>query len=172
MNVVIRHAIEMDAALLAEIGAKTFYETFASRNTPENMRLYLASSFGRELQAAELEDPDSVFLIAELDGAPCGYAKLNSGAAPSCVESSRPMEIVRIYVLKDHLGKGIGAALMQACLDESNQRGKDVIWLGVWEHNEQAIEFYRKWKFKEVGTHTFQLGNDPQLDLIFQRRIS
>ena len=53
----IRQATASDAALMAELGARTFSETFAADNTPEDMAAYLAASFSPEQQAAELADP-------------------------------------------------------------------------------------------------------------------
>ena len=41
----IRHATEYDAALIAEIGARTFEETFGPDNKPEDMQNYLAKNF-------------------------------------------------------------------------------------------------------------------------------
>ena len=69
------------------------------------------------------------------------------------------------------IGSGVGAALMWACIDAAQLRGHRTLWLGVWEHNLRAQEFYRKWNFQEVGTHVFQLGEDPQTDLLMQRKI-
>jgi ribosomal protein S18 acetylase RimI-like enzyme len=78
---------------------------------------------------------------------------------------------VRLYVSKDSLGSGVGAALMQACIDEAADKGFDTIWLGVWENNFRAQAFYRKWNFTEVGTHIFMLGDDRQTDLVMARSI-
>ncbi len=69
-----RYATADDDTLLAELGARTFNDTFAADNTPENMTSYLAASFSPEKQAAELEDPRSVFL----DDSPGG---LNPGGS-------------------------------------------------------------------------------------------
>ena len=76
------------------------------------------------------------------------------------------MEIRRIYVLQEVFGKGMGSKLIAASLNEARQRVCDIVWLGVWEKNQRAIEFYRKWGFREVGSHIFLLGDDPQTDLI------
>lgn len=168
----IRRGTLQDTELLADLGARTFSETFAVDNTPENMAAYLAAAFAPEQIAADLADPRCVFQIAEADGLALGYAMLRSGTAPDQVTGERPIELVRLYVSRDSLGSGVGAALMQASIDESRQRGHDTIWLGVWEHNIRAQMFYRKWNFSEVGTHLFQLGNDPQTDLLMQRRLS
>ena len=64
----IRHATAADAALLAELGARTFAETFAADNRPEDMAAYLASAFSVEQTAAELSDPRATWLLAEIGG--------------------------------------------------------------------------------------------------------
>ncbi len=166
---VIRYATAADAELLAGLGARTFFDSFAAENTPENMSAYLASAFGPERQAAEIADPATIFLIAEIAGTAAGYARLKMGAAPACINGERPVEIVRFYACKEWIGRGVGPALMQACLDEAARRGCDYLWLDVWEQNPRAIAFYRKWGFVEAGTQTFQLGDDLQRDLLMQR---
>ncbi len=171
-NFIIRHANVDDAGLLSELGARTFSETFAADNTPENMAAYLAVAFNPEQQAAELAAPHSSFQIAEANGVAIGYSLLRSGNVPEGVTGAKPIELVRLYVSRESLGSGVGAALMQACIDEARQRGFDTLWLGVWEHNTRAQAFYRKWNFHDVGTHVFQLGDDPQTDILMQLFIS
>jgi ribosomal protein S18 acetylase RimI-like enzyme len=41
----------------------------------------------------------------------------------------------------------------------------------VWEHNERALEFYRKWGFEKYGQHVFMLGNDAQTDLLMKKEL-
>jgi len=171
-NLVIRSGKLRDAELLAELGSRTFSETFAGDNTPENMAAYLAAAFAPKQLAADLVDPRCSFQIAETNGVAVGYAMLRTEAAPEQVTGERPIELVRLYVSRDSVGSGVGAALMQAYIDEVKRGGHQTLWLGVWEHNNRAQAFYRKWNFREVGTHLFQLGDDPQTDLLMQRCIS
>jgi ribosomal protein S18 acetylase RimI-like enzyme len=171
-QLIIRRGKPDDAALLAELGARTFSETFAPDNSPEDMTAYLASAFCPAQQTAELADPQCVFLIAETNGVAVGYAMLRSGNVLDNVTGDNPVELVRLYVSQESLGSGVGAALMQACIREAGQRGHQTLWLGVWEHNHRARAFYRKWNFNEVGTHIFQLGDDPQTDILMQRAIA
>ncbi len=168
----IRYATAGDAVLLAEIGAKAFSDSFAADNTPENMAAYLAAAFGPHKQAAELADPATLFLIAEVDGEVAGYAQLRAHQVPEEVRGPRPIELVRIYALKEWIGKGVGSALMEAALREAARRGFETVWLGVWERNSRARAFYRRWGFVEVGTHVFQLGDDPQTDFLMQRSLA
>lgn len=168
---IIRRAKLDDAALLAELGARTFTETFAADNRPEDMASYLAAAFGAEQQSAELSDAQSVFFIAEVDEVAAGYAKLHPGRTPESVTGKRPIELVRLYAARAWLGRGIGAALMRECLNESRRAGYQTLWLGVWERNMRARAFYGKWDFRDVGKHIFQLGDDPQIDIVMERAV-
>ena len=182
--ITIRKAHPEENQMLAEFGERTFAENFAAQNTPANMSAYLAEAFNPLKQAQELADPAGVYLLAEIEGELAGYVHLHAG--PPDIESQEPgptaqlealqqagcpIELVRIYADSAWIGKGVGPALMQAGLDEARQRGCDLLWLGVWEHNPRAQAFYRKWGFEKVGTHTFRLGDDPQTDWIMARTI-
>ena len=166
-----RIATAEDTDLLSELGATTFRETFAGSNSAQDMEIYLRENFVRERVAEEIADPLSTFLIAEISGKPVGYAKLRRSDPPVSVNGSNPLELVRLYLLESQIGKGVGAALMRACLREAESRGHGTLWLGVWEKNPRALDFYRKWGFETVGTHIFQLGSDAQTDFILQKRL-
>ncbi|MDQ2921269.1 MAG: GNAT family N-acetyltransferase [Acidobacteriota bacterium] len=171
-HLILRRAKVDDAGLLAELGAHTFSETFGADNNPTDMAAYLALSFSEAQQAAELADPHSTFHIAETNGVAVGYAMLRSGSWLDGVTDDKPIELVRLYVSREHLGRGVGAALMRVCMNEASHHGHRTLWLGVWEHNHRAQAFYRRWNFHEVGTHIFQLGDDAQTDILMERPIS
>lgn len=167
----IRRATVADAGLLSELGARTFSDTFAADNKPEDMAAYLAVSFTPARQTEELGDPLSIFLIAEIDKVAVGYAQLHAGRAPDNVRGAKPIEIVRIYASQEWLGRRVGEALMRACISEARKAGYQTLWLGVWERNGRARAFYRKWEFRDVGEHIFQLGADPQNDILMERAV-
>jgi ribosomal protein S18 acetylase RimI-like enzyme len=138
------------------------------------MASYLAENFGEEKQLSELQDPDTVFLLAQVQQQPVGYAKLrfNSklGLEPGKAPDNR-LEVERLYVLQDWVGTGLGATLMRRILEEARIKGSRTVVLGVWERNQRAIEFYRRFGFKQIGSHEFKLGNDIQIDLIFRKGL-
>jgi GNAT superfamily N-acetyltransferase len=167
----VRYATPADNRLLAWLGAETFSDAFGPDNTPENMALYLQASFSPEIQADELADAATCFLIAEVDGQPAGYARLREGQPGQALPEARPIEIVRFYARLAWIGHGVGATLMRACLREAQKRNCDTIWLDVWEKNQRARAFYMKWGFQEAGTQPFRLGEDIQTDLIMVRAV-
>ena len=167
----IRYGTTDDAGMLAALGTRTFYDTFAKDNTPENIEAYLKRSFSPEIQFNELSQHDVIFLIAESENIPIGYAQLILNSKDEAIRGTRPLEVRRIYTSHEYLGKGVGKELMQATINEARQRGCNCVWLGVWEKNQRAIEFYEKWGFRKVGTHIFSVGDDPQKDFVMELEL-
>ena len=60
---------------------------------------------------------------------------------------------------------------MEHVVARAEANASTVLWLGVWERNLRALAFYRKWGFDIVGEQIFQLGDDPQRDLVMRRNV-
>jgi ribosomal protein S18 acetylase RimI-like enzyme len=169
----IRRATAADAERVAALAERTFRDTFAADNSPDDMDAYVRDSFSVDRVRAEVADDANTFLLAFADGGeqPTGYAKLRTGTTEPNVSGPYPVELERLYVDRSAIGHGVGAALMRAALDEARSAGYRTVWLGVWERNARAISFYEKWGFEIVGDHVFRLGSDAQRDLIMERSV-
>jgi len=167
----VRYAKPVDAEMLAQLGKRTFRESFGSENTPQNMALYLAKAFDVAAIAREISDPNVTYLVGEIDERPAAYAMVRLVEAPPSVTGPLPLELVRFYVDRPWHGAGVARTLMQACDDEARRRGARTLWLGVWERNPRAIRFYAKCDFRDVGSQTFVLGDDVQTDRVMVRPI-
>lgn len=168
----IRLAVPEDAAPLAALAERTFRDTFAAANTPEDMNAHIAQSYSPAHQARELIDPAYTTLVSvSPTGELTAYAQLRDCAAPACVTGPAPLELGRFFVAAAHHGKGLAHELMTAVLEAAVRRGAATLWLGVWEHNPRAQAFYRKFGFVDVGAHTFFLGSDPQTDRLMARSL-
>ncbi|MEP5763505.1 MAG: GNAT family N-acetyltransferase [Halieaceae bacterium] len=168
MSLDIRMAVAADAERLTELARDTFMGAFEERNTPENMQLYCDHAFALPTIEAELADPASTFIWAEHTGIPAGYAKLRRGPAESCVSGEKPVELERIYAKSDLIGAGVGKTLLHTSIKIAQAEGFHTLWLGVWEDNGRALEFYHRQGFIDVGVHDFMLGNARQTDLIME----
>lgn len=157
-----------DLNILREMNIRTFSDSFGEQNTKENLRAYLEQAFAAEMLRAELSNPCSEFYFATLDKVPVGYIKLNTGDAQTEQKEAYALEIERIYVLKEYQGMRVGKALFDKALQRAHELGVGFIWLGVWEKNEKAIQFYKKLGFKIFGEHEFLLGEDCQTDLLMR----
>ncbi|RYZ05147.1 MAG: GNAT family N-acetyltransferase [Myxococcales bacterium] len=171
MDITVRRGTSADVAGLAALAAQIFRETFAADNTPEDMALHLAAAYGLVQQGRELADPHITTLLADASGELVGYAQVREGPAPACVTGEAALELWRLYVERAWHGRGVAQELMSCIEREARQRGARTLWLGVWERNERAKAFYRKWGFEDVGSHVFLVGNDAQTDRIFARAL-
>ncbi len=172
-SVVIREASFEDAPRIASLAQRTFLAAFLAHNDPMDMHSYVQEALSVMKISQELVEEGSVFFVAEskIDRAMVGYAKLRPGADDVPNLGPAPVELQRIYLDENAIGKGIGTALMKRCLSRAIADGYRTLWLGVWEENHLALSFYRKWGFEVIGEHVFRLGTDDQVDLVLERVI-
>ena len=158
-------------AQLQEIGRKTFTETFSSTNSEENMKTYLENGFSTDKLTSELQNPESEFYFATLNEVVIGYLKINFGQAQTEVQEGKALEIERIYVLQDFHGKKVGQLLYETAIQIAKNKKVAFVWLGVWEENHRAIQFYTKNGFVAFDQHIFRLGDDEQTDIMMKLAI-
>jgi ribosomal protein S18 acetylase RimI-like enzyme len=169
--VTIRFATENDAELIADLSRATFYETFAQYNSSKNMELFLKEQFTRPRLIKEVGAIENTFLLAYHNKDVAGYVKLRQGEVPKQLKGTPALEIARIYVVRDFIGKGVGKELMQASIDIARSRKLEVVWLAVWENNDRAFKFYSSWGFEKFGTQVFLLGMDLQKDWLMKKEL-
>ena len=162
----IRTATAADAAVVADLARRTFYDTFAATNDPADMALHLAHAYSVEQQTLEITDRDMTTLLVEEGGDAIAYAQIRSGHVPGCVTGSQPIELWRFYLDRAWHGRGVAQQLMQRVKEVACERSAKTLWLGVWEKNDRARAFYAKCGFADAGEHIFLFGNDPQTDRV------
>lgn len=160
-----------DIKELQAIGKETFFSTFSDGGSTENMTQYLNDAFSLEKLISELSNKDSQFYFAKQNDRTIGYLKLNFELSQTELQDNNAMEIERIYVLDEFHGKKVGLTLYKHALEIAKKRNIDYIWLGVWENNFKALNFYKKQGFLEFDQHIFKLGNDEQVDLLMKLEL-
>lgn len=156
---------------LQKIGRQTFFETFSSGNTEENMKKYLEEELSITKLTTELNDKNAEFYFANHDEKVIGYLKLNFGQSQTELQDDKALEIERIYVLKEYHGKSVGQFLYDKAIQIARKNCAEYVWLGVWEENSRAINFYKKNGFVEFDKHIFKLGNDEQTDIMMKLEL-
>jgi diamine N-acetyltransferase len=170
-TITIRFATPADASLIADLSRRTFYDSFAADNTKENMDKFMGERFTNELLMAEVGAPGNIFILAYRMGEIAGYARLRENNQPPELAGFSTLEVARIYALQEMIGKGVGKALMEKAIAIAREKAMQVVWLGVWEKNQRAIDFYTKSGFKKFGEHPFILGDDVQTDWMMRLDI-
>ena len=157
---------------LRQISITTFSETFNEFNTHENMMAYINENLSESQLAYELNNTAACFYFVFSNHNLAGYMKLNFGKEHEQRLGEAAAELERFYVLKKFQKKGLGKFLLDRAIQFVKLNQLNCLWLGVWEHNQNAINFYRKYGFTEFGHHLFRLGNDDQKDLLMKLQLS
>lgn len=167
----LRRVERADVEVLQKISEQTFVETFGEVNTEEDMKKFLAEAYNLEKLMGEVSNVFTEFYFAETNNRVIGYLKINTGSAQKEPQGDRALEIERIYVLQEFLGKKIGQLLFDKAIERAKATNKSFVWLGVWEENKRALRFYEKNGFVAFDKHIFRLGSDEQTDIMMKKML-
>lgn len=158
--------------ILQKLSKQTFFESFSWGNSEENMARYLEEGFSLDKLSRELKYENTAFYFVKSANEVIGYMKLNAGRAQTELQKEDSFELERIYVLKDYQGKGIGRQLLDKAIQIAREKKASYIWLGVWEENKSAIQFYKKNGFIAFDEHYFMVGDDKQTDIMMKLMLN
>lgn len=158
--------------ILREIAINTFSETFLEDNDAQQMQNYIDEKLSIKKLQEELMNEHSEFYFAKVDHQIIGYLKINIEEAQTENLGNRSMEVERIYVLQKHQGLKAGQALLNKSIVLAKEKRLEFIWLGVWENNKKAIQFYEKNGFVIFDKHLFLLGTEEQTDLMMKLKLN
>jgi len=159
---------ETEVEQLQSLSRQTFSETFSGSNSKENMDKYLNEILSIEKLSEELNNENSHFFFIKDCERNIGYLKLNMGPSQTELKDETALEIERIYVIQEYQGKKVGQQLYEKAIQVAKEKKAQYIWLGVWEENHKAIQFYNKNGFEVFDKHVFVLGDEKQTDLMMR----
>jgi ribosomal protein S18 acetylase RimI-like enzyme len=140
-------------------------------NKEKIMEMYLNEAFAPVKIEGELKNPNSFFYFLYDENALVAYMKVNLPPAQTDFNDSGSLELERIYVKKESIGKGYGKFLMQNTVSIAKEHGCTYIWLGVWEKNKPALAFYQKMGFEVFDQHPFRMGDEIQNDFVLKKPL-
>jgi ribosomal protein S18 acetylase RimI-like enzyme len=167
MTAVFRDATEADLPAIDRVFRQSFCDTFAHLYSAEDLTAFLGK-FTPEAWGEEFADPRYRFRVAEVDGEIVAYVKLGPSALP-IETSARAVELRQIYVLKEHHGSGIAAALTDWAIEQARANGFEELYLTVYVDNHRAKRFYDRYGFEAVGRYDFMVGNHADEDIIMRK---
>ena len=157
-----------DLQRLQRLGIQCFREAYEPVQAPEQFQKYIDQAFDESQLRTELQNPESEFYFLKIGEEYAGFLKINTGAAQTEQMPDDHLEVERIYLLKNFYGQGLGRKLMDKAIEIARGKGKQKIWLGVWEENPKAIDFYKHLGFEVFGEHSFFVGDLEEVDLMMR----
>jgi ribosomal protein S18 acetylase RimI-like enzyme len=84
------------------------------------------------------------------------------------VDDVNGAELHRLYVDESVKGAGVAAALMDDCIAWARAQNASALYLSVWENNERAQRFYRRFGFEDHSEWDFMVGATADRDFIWK----
>jgi len=169
---VLRPAVPADVAALSALGRDSFVAKFGDMYRAEDLHSFLEQVYTPTAVAADMEDPQQLYRLAERGGQLAGYCKLGlAGGWPEHARGRQLIELKQLYTDPALTGHGIGAALMDWALDEARARGADEMHLSVWSGNHGAQKFYARYGFAKIADITFMVGEQQDEEFLFARML-
>lgn len=160
-------ALPANGPELAEMGKRSFSETFGALYPASDLAVFLDRAFGADGLPCELDDPAISVRIASDNGQIIGFAKLGPVAFPG-EWAANAIELHQLYVLAGWHGEGVGPSLMDWVLATARSTGHGEVLLSVYVDNRRARRFYERYGFIEVGRHDFRVGESIDDDRIMR----
>ncbi|OFA01346.1 protease synthase and sporulation negative regulatory protein PAI 1 [Janthinobacterium sp. HH107] len=166
--IAIRPCVKGDEQALALVGQATFLEAFAGILDGADVIAHCQRQHDAQLYRDWLALPAMRLWLAEAmpGGAPVGYLVLSPASLPVADPRPDDLEIKRIYLLHRFQGRRVGQRLMQAALSQARAGGAGRVLLGVYAENHDALAFYARCGFAQVGRRTFRVGRTDYQDVI------
>jgi GNAT superfamily N-acetyltransferase len=170
-NLSVRLAERDDAESLALFARQAFRDAYRLIDDPADIEDYVTRHFTSDTFACIVEDARSTVLVAEVNHELTGYAHVMRSVPPPCVNGPKPIELARLYLWHESIGIGYGATLLRAVLTEARRQQCETIWLAVYDRNERARAFYKRWGFADVGTKDFLFGGRTYADPVMSAPV-
>lgn len=163
-------ATDKDINNIVQLSQKTFKQAYTHNEFIDKCATAL---FSYEKVISDFDNHNIHFFLYMKNKQPIGYLKLEQQAYHDEINSKNPLNLTCIYLLEEYQNNGIGSELMDFVEEWAKDERHDVIWLGVWEGNHKAINFYKKYGYKFITSETFPYPecNHSDTDHIFLKEL-
>ncbi|SEM92297.1 Acetyltransferase (GNAT) family protein [Sphingomonas gellani] len=156
-----------DAAEIGAVATQAYVETFEGLYRQGDLDAFLPAAFGPAGLQAHVSDPSYTIRVATDRDTIIGFAKLGPVMFPGDWPADA-VELHQLYVLKDHLGAGVGPALMDWAIATARGRGAGQLVLSVYVDNHRAKRFYARYGFVDIGRYDFAVGSTIDEDRLMR----
>ena len=117
---------------------------------------YMTTVYGKETLQTDLTNPDLEHYFLVDAETIVGFLKLNCNAVLESAPADDAMELERVYLRRQTIGRGFGSRVLTLVEQKARSLCKKVVWLKVMDSS-PAVRFYKKNGYRETGETSLEL---------------
>jgi len=171
-DIILRPATKDDALCLSVLAMQVFLDTYATEGIRPDLAREVLNYYSPKVFGERLNCPTCSFIIAEKADHIIGFIETESGT--KCPETSMQngLEVVRLYIQRPFMRKGIGRVLLTQAEKIALRKGSPFIWLTAWSGNSSALSFYKACGYSDIGITTHVIEGIAYENRIFVKTIT
>lgn len=141
----------------SKLAAEIWYEHYNGLISAEQIEYMLDKFQSAAAIQQQVQHDNYHYYVAYIDYNPAAYCAVQPK------EGSR-LFLSKIYVLKQHRGKGIGKKMIAHAVQELRPPGETILFLTVNKQNSGSIDAYKAWGFHITKCVCTDIGNGYVMD--------
>lgn len=129
------------------VGTKAYNQHYLHLWEHKDSSPYIASSFTYETLSTEYGDSNTDLFVIHVKNTPVGILKITKNKALGSFTDGQALLLDKIYILKEHAGRGIGSQVIDFVGTIAKRLRKKIVWLDTMQKG-PALQFYLKNGFK------------------------
>lgn len=142
-----------DIKSLQEICIEAYSKSFKDHWIKNGFDLYIDNQFNETKLTEDITNPNTDYYFISFESNNVGFLKIKYSINNTLNNDS---ELVKIYILPECKGKGIGKLALNQIINKLCSIGKKTLILDVIDTNTNSIFFYEKMGFKKTGVTTLE----------------
>jgi len=153
--ILLKLAAPTDIALIESIGKQSYRHHFSDAWSASGLEAYLDRHFSEPVLQAHFLLSSIRYYFPIVDDVVTGLVKIKLNSPLPVEPADKGLELEKIYLLKNFVGRGIGGAILSAMDDEARSRKAPFLWLDVLKSNAGARDLYTRHGFQTIGEIPF-----------------
>ena len=150
--------------ILAGEANEVWHEFFPCILSPEQID-YMVDKFQSYGAMKKQKEDGYEYYYIKYNDEICGYMGIHEE------KEEKKMFLSKLYLKKEHRGKGYAGQTLKKLFDMSIERGLKMVWLTVNKHNEHTIQVYEHVGFAKARTQVADIGNGFVMDDYIMEKV-
>ncbi|WP_343485716.1 GNAT family N-acetyltransferase [Allomuricauda sp. d1] len=158
MEVAFETVTEKTIGVYIDTGKQSYIEHYLHLWKNDDPSPYISRSFTPEIVRSEINDDNNAHFLVKMNNDTMGIVKLVLNKGFGAFDGEEALLAEKIYLLKDHSGRGLGKQVLQFIMKLAKRLNKKVVWLDTMKKG-RTLGFYQKNGFKIVKETSLKLSN-------------